>query len=350
MAVRRRALMAAAVGAASLPRFAIGQGVPELQTMRSTSKSWLWAAEDYANEAGFFTKAQVKVVSNASNRGTNIAALGGSGVDIVLGDPGETIRAKGQGFPVKTFIGTVNKYASHVVLRKSVMDRAGVTEASPVAQKIAALKGLRLGTTGPGAAPDAMFRWLAVQGKMDPTTDMRLVVIQGGGPGMIAGLQQNVIDGFCLSSPTSDLAVLQADSAYLFNMVLNPPPELSEYLYIIASANEASYRNAAKREALVRYSHGVGLALKAMAADRAALRAWADKWFDGLPPQIADVSFDINSRIFFQDPVPKPDLFQKNIDFINAVNRTMSAEPVPASITFDALFDPSVAREGMARL
>ena len=120
--------------------------------------------------------------------------------------------------------------------------------------------------------------------------------------------------------------------------------------YIIASANEASFRNAAKREALVRYSHGIGLALKAIASDRAALRAWADKWFEGLPPQIADVSFEINSRIFFQDPVPKPDLFQKNLDFINAVNRTMSAEPVPASITFDALFDPSVAREGMARL
>ncbi len=350
MALRRRTLLTAAAGATALPRFAIGQGLPELQTMRSTSKSWLWAAEDYANAAGLFAKAQVKVVSNASNRGTNIAALGGSGVDIVLGDPGEAIRARGQGFPVRTFVGTVNKYASHVVLRKPVMAQAGVTEASPVSEKIAALKGLRLGTTGPGAAPDAMFRWLAVQGKLDPNTDMRLVVIQGGGPGMIAGLQQNVIDGFCLSSPTSDLAVLQADCGYLFNMVLNPPPQLSEYLYIVASASESSLRNAAKREALVRYSHGIGLALAAIENDRAGLRSWADKWFEGLPAAIADVSFDINSRIFFQDPVPRPDLFQQNLDFINTVNRTMAADPVPAAVSFESMFDPSVAREGVARL
>lgn len=350
MALRRRALITAAAGAAALPGFAIGQGVPELQTLRSTSKSWLWGAEDFANDGGFFTRAQVKVVSNASNRGTNIAALGGSGVDIVLGDPGEAMRARAQGFPVKSFIGTVNKYASNVVLRRPVLQKAGVTEASPVPQKIAALKGLRLGTTGPGAAPDALFRWLAVQGKMDPNNDIRLVPIQGGGPGMLAGLQQNVIDGFCLSSPTSDLAVQQADCDYLFNMALNPPPQLSEYLYIIASANEASLRNAGKREALVRYCQGIALALRAMAADPVALRRWADKWFEGLPPQIADSSFEINSRIFFQDPMPRPDLFQLNVDFINTVQRTMNAELLPASLTFDTQYDPSLVREAMSRL
>jgi ABC-type nitrate/sulfonate/bicarbonate transport system substrate-binding protein len=348
--MQRRNLMAATAAAATgLPRFAIGQGVPELQTMRSTSKSWLWAGEDYANSEGFFERARVKVVSNASNRGTNIAALAGSGVDIVLGDPGEAMRARSQGLAIKSFVGTVNKYASNVVIRKPVLERLGVTEASAVDAKIAALKGLRLGTTGPGAAPDALFRWLSLQGRMDPNSDIRLVPIQGGGPGMLAGLQQNVIDGFCLSSPTSDLAVQDRDCGYLFNMALNPPPALAEYLYIIASASEATLRNAAKREALVRYCQGVGAALKSIATERDRLKAWSDKWFEGLPPQIADVSFGINSKIFFADPVPKPTLFQANIDFINAVQRTMGAELLPASLTFDQQYDPSVAQEAAGR-
>jgi NitT/TauT family transport system substrate-binding protein len=349
MAPTRRLVVGSALAAGVLPRFAIAQAIPELQTMRSTAKSWLWAAEDYANSGGFFERARVKVVSNASNRGTNIAALGGSGVDIVLGDPGEAMRARSQGFPVKSFIGSVNKYASNVVIRKPVLARLGVSEASPVAQKIAALKGLRLGTTGPGAAPDALFRWLALQGGMDPNSDIRLVPITGGGPGMLAGLQQNVIDGFCLSSPTSDLAVQDRDCGYLFNMALNPPPQLAQYLYIIASTNEATLRQPAKREALVRYAHGVAMALKSINSDRAALKAWADTWFEGLPPQIAEVSFEINSKIFFADPVPKPALFQANLDFINAVQRTMGAELLPASLTFDAQYDPSIAAEGLAR-
>jgi NitT/TauT family transport system substrate-binding protein len=349
-----RRSLAAATGAALLaPAFSYRvfaqTAVPELQTMRSTAKSWLWAAEDYANAGGFFDKAKVKVVSNASNRGTNIAALAGSGVDVVLGDPGEAMRGKSSGMAIKTFIQTVNKYASNVVIKKSVLAKLGVSETSPVDKKIAALKSLRLGTTGPGAAPDALFRWLAVAGKMDPNTDIRLVTIQGGGPGMLAGLQQDVIDGFCLSSPTSDLAVQTRDCAYLFNMALNPPPFFENYLYICASTSEATLRNPDKREALVRYSHGISMALKAINSDRAKLKEWANKWFEGLPPEIADVSFDINSKIFFTDPTPQLALFSNAVDFISIVNKTMNADIIPASLTFDAQFDTAVAKEGVAR-
>ena len=138
--ISRRAALTLA--AAALPRFAIAQSTPELQTMRSTSKSWLWLAEDYGRAGGFFDRAGVKVVSNASNRGVNITALAGSGIDIVLGDPGEVFNARRENLPVRIFVQTVGKYASHVVIKQAILQRAGVSEASPVAQKIAVLKGL----------------------------------------------------------------------------------------------------------------------------------------------------------------------------------------------------------------
>lgn len=348
---RRRLLKGSAALAAATqfsPRV-FAQAIPELQTMRSTAKSWLWAAEDYASSAGFFDKAKVKVVSNASNRGTNIAALAGSGVDIVLGDPGEAMRARGQNLPIKTFIGTVNKYASNVVIKKDTLDKLGVNESSPIDKKIAALKGLKLGTTGPGAAPDALFRWLCLEGKLNPNTDITLVPIQGGGPGMLAGLQQSVIDGFCLSSPTSDLAVQDRGCAYLFNMAVNPPEFHKDYLYICASAHENAIANKDRREALVRYCHGVALALKDIQSNPAGLKAWAEKWFEGLPPQIAQQSFEINSKIFFPNPVPTSALYQKNIDFINVVQKSMNAEPLP-DIPFAQMFDPAIASEAMARV
>ena len=139
---RRAVLTAAGIAgiAPFVPKTIYAQAaVPELTTLRSTSKSWLWAAEDYGNAGGFFQQAGVKVTSNASNRGTNIAALQGGGVDIVLGDPGEPIRAKSQNLQIKTFIATVSRYASHVVLKKSVLEKAKVTEASAPEAKIAAL-------------------------------------------------------------------------------------------------------------------------------------------------------------------------------------------------------------------
>jgi NitT/TauT family transport system substrate-binding protein len=43
--------------------------------MRSSARSWIWIAEDYANVSGFFTQAGGKVPSNASGRGNNVPAL-----------------------------------------------------------------------------------------------------------------------------------------------------------------------------------------------------------------------------------------------------------------------------------
>lgn len=345
MIARRMVLLAGATTA--LPRFAIGQGIPELQTMRSTSKAWLWLAEDYAREGGFFEKAGVRVVSNASNRGTNIAALAGSGVDIVLGDPGEAINARGQGFGVRTFLQTVARYASHIVVKKDILDRAGITENSPVEAKAAVLKGLRLGTTGPGAAPDNLFRWMAQRAGLDSNKDMRLVGIQGGGPGMVAGLQQNVIDGFCLSSPTADLAVSRAGCAYLFDMAANPPPEFNPFCYIVATTAERTM--ATKRDALLRYATGITLTLRSIAADPDRFRAFAVPYLE-LDPAIADRAFSSNGRIYFTDPVPTDTLFRRNVEFMNISRAAQGEDPLPKDLAFATLFDPSIAAEAVKRL
>ena len=169
--LNRRTVIAAttALGVSTiLPARVYAQTVPEIQTLRSTSKSWLWAAEDYANSRGFFDKARVKVVSNASNRGTNVAAL--------------------------------------------------------------------------------------------------------------------------------------------------------------------------------------AMALKEINASPPEFRAWADKWFEGLPPEIASTSFDINSKIFFANPLPKENFFQSNVDFLNTVQKTMNAAPLPATLTFKDMYDTTVAQEALSRL
>jgi NitT/TauT family transport system substrate-binding protein len=320
---------------------------PEINTIRSTAKSWLWLAEDYGNEGGFFREAGVRVVSNASQRGTNAAALAGGGTDILLGDPGEAFRARGQGLPIRSMIATVGRYASHVVLKAEVMQRANVTEQSPTAAKIAALRGLRLGTTGPGAAPDSLFRWLAAQGGMDAGRDMRLVPIQGGGPGMIAGLQQGVIDGFCLSSPTADIAVRRAGCAYLFDMALNPPEAMREYQYIIASAHDRTI--AQRRDALVRYAHGIALSLRSIQRENDKFKEFALRWLE-LDPEIAERAFASNGRIYFENPLPREDLFRRNVEFINFVNRTQNEPPLPENLTFAAAFDESIAQEALRRM
>ncbi len=344
--IRRRSLLAAAA-ATSIPRFAIAQAMPELQTIRSTSKSWIWMAEDYAIHGGFFKDAGVKVVANASGRGTNMSALVGATVDIEWGDPGEALNAKKENLAFRTIGQTVGKFGSHVVVKKSVLDKLGLTEASPAAAKIAALRGLRMGDTGPGGAPDNLLRWLAVKGGMNPDRDVRLVPIQGGGPAILAAMQRGVIDGFCLSSPTSDLAIQKFGCAYLFNMVTNPPPELANFTYIICSTAVKTLQT--RRDALVRYVAGLARSLKAIHDDPAKFKAFAIPFLE-LDPAIAEAAFAGNAPMYYQNPLLTEAQFQTNLDFINVANKTAGLPPMPPSVSFASMYDPSIAEEAMKRL
>ena len=343
--ITRRFGLLAAVSTLAAP--AIAQAMPEIQTIRSTAKSWIWMVEDYAVTGGFFQQAGVKVTPNSSGRGTNMSALIGASVDVEWGDPGEALNAKKENLAFRTIGQTVGKFGSHVVVNKAVLDRLGVTEASPVEAKIAALKGLRMGDTGPGGAPDNLLRWLAVKGGMNPDRDLRLVPIQGGGPAIVAALSQQVIDGFCLSSPTSDLAVQKFGCAYLFNMVTNPPLELSPYTYIICNTAEKTLRE--RRDALVRYVTGLALAMKSMTDEPAKFKAFAIPFLE-LDPAIAELAFERNASMYYKTPEPTEAPFKTNLGFINTANKTAGLDPMPASLTFASMFDPSIASDAMKRL
>ena len=341
--IGRRVLL----GSLAAPSLVRAQGMPTLNTMRSTARSWIWIVEDYAREAGHFERAGVRVVSNASGRGNNVPALAGSGIDVVLGDQSASLPGIAQGFRVRTILQTVNRYASHVVVKRAALERLGVDEGSPLSAKYAALKGLTLGTTGPGSATDTLLRWLGVQGGLDPSREMRLVPVQGGGPGMIAGLQQGALDGFCLSSPTSDVAILRAGCAYLFDMVRRPPPGMAPFCYIVATVGERSLSG--NREALVRYATGVASALRSMAADPASFKAFALRFLE-LDPAVAEAAWEGNGGIFFTDPTPDPALYPATRAFVDAVLVSQKEPRLPDAMGFEAVYDTSVAAEALRRL
>lgn len=336
-------------GAASIfmPGRALAQDIG-ISTMRSTSKSWLWAAEDFATGGGYFAEAGVTVESNASGRGVNVPALIGGAVDVVLGTPDQSIRAQIQNQPVKLIAATVDKYASNVVVNAEILAERGVDESSPVADKVEAMRGLRMGTTGPGAAPDSLLRYLFSTGDINPDTDVELVTIQGGGSAILAAVEQGVIDGFCLSSPTSDVSNQQFGTAYLFNMATNPPPALENYFYIGCAVLDEAIQE--RRSDLVAYVKGLTLALRAINDQPDVFREWARGWFDSLDDQLFDVAFANNSRIYTTSPVPTEAQFELNKQFVNIGFQTLGEPALPEDFSFQDACDPSIAEEAVASL
>ncbi|MEZ5653100.1 MAG: ABC transporter substrate-binding protein [Burkholderiaceae bacterium] len=315
-----------------------------ITTLRSTSRSWLWAAEDFAIGAGHFDKAGLKVAMAATERGVNHDALLGGAADVLLGAPQQNMRVQILGKPVVVMAGFVNKFASNIVVRKEFADKAGVTEDSPVEAKAAVLKGLRLGTTGPGGGPDQLLRHFLRLAGADPTRDATLVPVRGG-TAMIAAMQQKQIDGFCLSSPTSDLAVDKAGATYLFNMANNPPADLADFLYICASITEETGKT--KADELTAYCRGIALALKAIHEDRDAFKTWARGWFSAMDDQLFETSFKNNINIYMKTPVPTQAQFDVNVRFLQEALKDAGQKPVPADYSYDKAFDLRFARKAL---
>ncbi|MBL8700306.1 MAG: ABC transporter substrate-binding protein [Alphaproteobacteria bacterium] len=331
---------------ALVPLLARGQAPAELKSLRSTAKSWLWAAEDFAMGNGDYERNGLKIAATATGRGVNTDGLLSGATDVLLGAATQTMRVQILGRPVKMIAGMVNKYASHVVVKKALMDKAGVTEGSPVAQKVAVLKGLKLGTTGPGAAPDSLFRYLLGLGGLDPNRDCELVSIQGGGPAMLAGFERGVIDGFTLSSPTSDLAVQRFAGAYLFDMTRNPPAQLADYLYIAVSVTDRMM--AEKTAQLQAYVKALGAALKVINDNPEAFKTWAKAFFSDMDAELFERSFASERSIYSKSPVVSEAQFRLNVEFLDRELKLLGQSGVPATFKYADAYDMRFA-EAAAR-
>ncbi|MEJ0071440.1 MAG: ABC transporter substrate-binding protein [Pseudomonadota bacterium] len=345
----RRALLQGAASVALLggiPTAARGAG--PLTSLRSTSKSWLWAPEDFAISTGLFDRSGLKVEMAATLRGVNQDALLGGACDVLLGASTQNLRVQIRRQPIKMICGFVNKFASNVVVGKAIADKAGITEASPVAAKAAVLRGLRLGTTGPGAAPDQLLRYLMAKTGIDPDKDALLVPITGGGAAMLAALHAAKIDGFCLSSPTSDVAVEKFGATYLFNMTTNPPPELADYLYITASCSQKTLKE--RGPELVAYCKGIALALAAIDQQPESFKAWSQGWFGDMEPGLLDVAYRNNIGMYMKTPVPTPAQLALNLEFLARELEAVGQPPVPRGFGFADAVDLGPVEQAMATL
>jgi NitT/TauT family transport system substrate-binding protein len=129
----------------------------------------------------------------------------------------------------------VGQYASNVVLRGDVAKRLGITRQTPMKQRLAALRGLKIAGSGVGSSTDFLIRYLARTAGLSPERDLTILFLGGGGP-ILAAFSQGRIDGFVLSSPTSDIALLKYNGALLVDMSRGEFEDLRGYPSIMVSA------------------------------------------------------------------------------------------------------------------
>jgi NitT/TauT family transport system substrate-binding protein len=130
----------------------------------------------------------------------------------------------------------VRRVTFTLVMNPDVARERGVTRESPIEERYAALRGLRLGVTSPGAASDKYMRYYLREAGLDPERDAQIIAI-GDGASLLAALETGQIDAYQLSPPTPYVAQAEGFGTVLIDGPSGDVPQFADFAYTGFAAN-----------------------------------------------------------------------------------------------------------------
>jgi ABC-type nitrate/sulfonate/bicarbonate transport system substrate-binding protein len=117
----------------------------------------------------------------------------------------------------------------NIVMHKDVARERGITEQSPLAAKIRALKGLKLSGFATGAfAHQVMVHYLLKAG-LDPQKDVEIVSL-GTAPSLLLALEKRQIDAFATGTPVPEAAAARGLGVMVVDNSAGEDPDFAEFM------------------------------------------------------------------------------------------------------------------------
>ena len=229
--IGRRSTLALA-GASLLAHPALAQGRTKVRiTQPSDSLSYMAIYAARANGTFAAEGLDVEVIITRGD-GPDVQALMASEVEFVATPPHHLYTLYLQNRRLQGVCGLLGRCGINIVLHKDVAAEKGVTEASPIAEKLAALRGVTIGTSAPGSLTYNLAQWYIQRGGMTPQREAK-VVATGTGPAAIAAMQNKIATAYSFSSPLTDELVRRNLAVWLVNNTRGQDPELAEFLHAV---------------------------------------------------------------------------------------------------------------------
>jgi NitT/TauT family transport system substrate-binding protein len=161
-----------------------------------------------ARAEGYFTDEGLKVdVVLAGGGPKAMTALLGGGGQFSASVLVDGIMAHRKGLDDVRAMAKLSGFFNGIVIRDDVAKARGISLDLPLKERVALMKGLRMGITTPGASSDLVIRYLALSNGLSPDRDLQIVPL-GGVPTGIAGVQAGQVDG-CACVPGADIVLKQ---------------------------------------------------------------------------------------------------------------------------------------------
>lgn len=244
-----------------------GDGGGDLPTIQIASAPNVFLAALYvARDKGYFEEEGVNVEVVEIEAGTDSVAALVSGnaqvADVGFDDLLELASEGEEGLIMVQNI--LNRVTLTMVMNPDIAAEKGVSRDSPLEERFAALEGLRIGITSPGAPTDKYMRYYLRQAGLDPDQDAEIIAI-GGGSSLLAALESDQIDVFHLSPPTPYVAEAEGFGTVIIDGPAGDVEEFSNFLYTAWAANQEWAE--ANPDAMTAFNTALDRAMEDMAAD-----------------------------------------------------------------------------------
>jgi NitT/TauT family transport system substrate-binding protein len=296
-----------------------------------------WAPAYVGVCEGFFADEGLDVTVTPSEQGTAsaIAALvSGDALSAMTGGPA-AVNPIREGAPVKLLFNASVGFGAQIVVSNEVMERTGVTQDSPLAERVEALRGETLAILNPGDSVDQLFRYLLPQYGMNPDTDVTLLALSNY-TNMLAALRQGEIGGFGGSPPNGSTAEAQGIGQIL--IAGNEIEGLESYPYLVGSANVGDLENNPERvAALVR---GMASAMEFLRENPEGGKPCLREQFPDLDQATFDGAYEFAMSAVPESPLITEEVFQSLADFAEASGQPLGIsyeEAVAADFVREAL-------------
>ncbi len=163
-----------------------------------------------ASERGFFRAAGLDVAVTDLQTGALVgAALTSGGIDIGCGVMTDVFALLKASRPVKVVGSLVDGYYVDVVAANGFLHDAKLDRSQPVRAKMTALRGKKVGITGPGSGTEALMNYLCKGAGLDPTRDLELVNVGTDQGSILTQMRTGRLDAVSFAWPLSMVAETQ---------------------------------------------------------------------------------------------------------------------------------------------
>ncbi len=183
-----------------------------------------------AQSKGFFAEEGLDVeMTSTGGGGPDIRALIAGEADFTFTTGDNVILAYQEGKPLLMVMSALHRVFINWAIHKEAAKAKGISENTPLGEKLKALKGLTVGVTNPAALTAHLAAFVIRKAGYVPQEDVKIIPV-GAGPTWLAALENRKVDLALTAPPVPETAISRGHAIMFINNAKGEDPSISEFL------------------------------------------------------------------------------------------------------------------------